>query len=183
MAQVFSRAAGVSPSGDRVFRLVIDDADDPTVSDDETEDYAVGDKWINTASGVEFTCFDASTGAAVWKAGAVTATGALGTPVVVPYSDGATYQITAETYIVQETAAPGAAPQDFVLPVGPVNGAEVTLRNDSTNLPSPNMRILGGTETIEGGGPPLGISKPVSLSFKFVDAGSTKTWLVWSSNP
>jgi hypothetical protein len=66
MTVVFNRAAGVSPSGDRVFSLIIDDADDPTVDRDETEDFAVGDRWINLSNNAEFTCFDATTGAAVW---------------------------------------------------------------------------------------------------------------------
>lgn len=66
MSIVFARTAGVSPSGDRVFALYQDDANDPTNSDDDTEDFEVGDRWINLASGSEWLCVDNSTGAAVW---------------------------------------------------------------------------------------------------------------------
>jgi len=40
---------------------------DPAVGNDETEDYAVGSRWINTTSGVAFVAVDVSTGAAIWE--------------------------------------------------------------------------------------------------------------------
>jgi len=41
-------------------------AGSPTVGDDSTQDYAVGSRWINTTTGDEFVCVDASVGAASW---------------------------------------------------------------------------------------------------------------------
>lgn len=40
---------------------------DPTASNDNTEGYSIGSTWLNISGSREFTCFDASTGAAVWK--------------------------------------------------------------------------------------------------------------------
>lgn len=39
----------------------------PAVSDDSTEGYAVGSRWINTATDKEYICLDSSSGAAVWE--------------------------------------------------------------------------------------------------------------------
>lgn len=39
---------------------------DPTTGDDDGDGYEVGSRWVNTTSGEEFVCVDASTGAAVW---------------------------------------------------------------------------------------------------------------------
>lgn len=53
---------------------------DPTVNDDESAGYAVGDVWVNTTSGEVFVLTDATTGAAVWTStttGGVTDHGAL----------------------------------------------------------------------------------------------------------
>ena len=40
---------------------------DPTVDDDENDDYEVGSLWFNIATQRVFTCTDASAGAAVWR--------------------------------------------------------------------------------------------------------------------
>jgi hypothetical protein len=42
-------------------------AADPSATDDNTLGYTVGSVWINTSSQTEFTCMDATTGAAVWQ--------------------------------------------------------------------------------------------------------------------
>ncbi len=42
-------------------------ATDPTTGDDDTVNYEAGDIWTNTATKEQFTCIDATTGAAVWK--------------------------------------------------------------------------------------------------------------------
>lgn len=39
---------------------------DPSVSNDNTQDYGVGSKWVNTSTGVEWQAVSVSTGAAVW---------------------------------------------------------------------------------------------------------------------
>jgi hypothetical protein len=39
----------------------------PTVNDDSSASYAVGSRWMNTLTGQEYLCTDASVGAAVWK--------------------------------------------------------------------------------------------------------------------
>jgi hypothetical protein len=39
---------------------------DPTVSNDNTMDYAPGSAWLNTNTGVEWECLSSATGAAVW---------------------------------------------------------------------------------------------------------------------
>lgn len=39
---------------------------DPIGSNDNTQGYAVGSRWINTSTGAVFMCVDASTGAAIW---------------------------------------------------------------------------------------------------------------------
>ena len=38
----------------------------PTVNDDSDDGYAVGSRWIDTATGKSYTCVDATVGAAVW---------------------------------------------------------------------------------------------------------------------
>lgn len=38
----------------------------PTVNNDETEDYQIGSRWYNTSASTEFVCLGAATGAAVW---------------------------------------------------------------------------------------------------------------------
>lgn len=40
---------------------------DPTISDDDTQGYVIGSRWINTSTDNEFVCTDNSTGAAVWE--------------------------------------------------------------------------------------------------------------------
>lgn len=39
---------------------------DPTTADDSTRGYAIGSTWINKTAQTEWTCFNASVGAAVW---------------------------------------------------------------------------------------------------------------------
>lgn len=40
---------------------------DPTVSDDLTQDYEVGSRWLRVDTGQEWVCWDASVGAAMWE--------------------------------------------------------------------------------------------------------------------
>jgi hypothetical protein len=40
---------------------------DPLVTSDSASGYAIGSRWINTATSNEFVCTDATVGAAVWK--------------------------------------------------------------------------------------------------------------------
>jgi hypothetical protein len=40
---------------------------DPTVSNDSSQGYAVGSRWINTSAGTEWVCVSAAVGAAVWR--------------------------------------------------------------------------------------------------------------------
>jgi len=39
---------------------------DPAGSDDNTQDYSVGSRWLNTTAGRAWTCLSATTGAAIW---------------------------------------------------------------------------------------------------------------------
>lgn len=39
----------------------------PTVTNDDTENYSQGSTWLNTSTGTMYVCTDASTGAAIWK--------------------------------------------------------------------------------------------------------------------
>jgi hypothetical protein len=39
---------------------------DPSGSDDNTQDYAVGSRWLNSTAGRAWTCLSAATGAAIW---------------------------------------------------------------------------------------------------------------------
>lgn len=39
----------------------------PTVTNDDSENYSQGSTWLNTSTGTMYVCTDASTGAAVWK--------------------------------------------------------------------------------------------------------------------
>lgn len=52
------------------FRNNISALTNPTITDDGTKGYGVGSYWINTVTKVLFTCFDSTTGAAVWRSGA-----------------------------------------------------------------------------------------------------------------
>lgn len=48
----------------RIFRI----ASAPTVNDDETLGYRVGDRWQDTSATLEYICWDATDGAAIWIA-------------------------------------------------------------------------------------------------------------------
>lgn len=52
---------------------------DPIGSNDNTQGYAVGSRWINTATGAVFMCVDASTGAAIWALLSMTVVPVFGT--------------------------------------------------------------------------------------------------------
>jgi len=39
---------------------------DPSASDDHTQDYSVGSRWLNTSTSRAWTCLSAATGAAIW---------------------------------------------------------------------------------------------------------------------
>jgi hypothetical protein len=39
---------------------------DPSVADDDTQDYSVGSRWLNTSASRAWTCLSAATGAAIW---------------------------------------------------------------------------------------------------------------------
>jgi hypothetical protein len=45
---------------------------DPTVNDDETQDYKPFSRWVNTSTGEIWICLDATTGAAVWQKASLT---------------------------------------------------------------------------------------------------------------
>ena len=53
--------------GSNVKQSNMDATIDPAVSNDITEGYEVGSRWVNVTSDKEFVCLDASSGAAVWK--------------------------------------------------------------------------------------------------------------------
>lgn len=48
---------------------------DPTVSDDSTQGYSIGSRWINTVTDDEWVCFSDAAGAAVWKSTVVAGSG------------------------------------------------------------------------------------------------------------
>lgn len=50
----------------QINKIITNSTANPTVTDDETQNFFIGSKWINTETGQEFTCQDATTGAAVW---------------------------------------------------------------------------------------------------------------------
>ena len=50
----------------QINKIVTNANTDPTVNDDETQNYFIGSKWLNVSTGVEYTCSNAATGAAVW---------------------------------------------------------------------------------------------------------------------
>lgn len=58
---VSTTGAGFYPKSNRAAVV------NPTVSDDNTAGYAIGSRWINTATDEEFVATDVSTGAALWK--------------------------------------------------------------------------------------------------------------------
>ena len=39
---------------------------DPSAADDDTQDYSVGSRWLNTTASRAWTCLSAATGAAIW---------------------------------------------------------------------------------------------------------------------
>jgi hypothetical protein len=54
------------PDADKAFYKDNQTTSSPSVTDDNTQGYAVGSTWDNTATGQAFRCLDASTGAANW---------------------------------------------------------------------------------------------------------------------
>ncbi len=59
-------AAGCIPLGQAGVRSTFNQIVDPVVTNDNTQDYGVGSSWFNTATGIEWHCVSAGTGAAVW---------------------------------------------------------------------------------------------------------------------
>jgi hypothetical protein len=51
------------PEMDKIYRFSVD----PTVNDDSTANYEVGDEWLNDVSGDLFELLDNTAGAAVWQ--------------------------------------------------------------------------------------------------------------------
>jgi hypothetical protein len=62
-----TRETGYKTSGRRLNNPTA--TTDPTVTDDSSAGYGPMSRWLNTVSGVVWTCSDASVGAAVWSAG------------------------------------------------------------------------------------------------------------------
>jgi hypothetical protein len=58
--------AACIPLGQSGARSTFSQTADPTVSNDNTQDYGVGSTWFNTSTGIEWHCISAATGAAVW---------------------------------------------------------------------------------------------------------------------
>lgn len=56
---------GCVPLGQTQALSNISATTDPTVNNDQTQDYGVGSVWINTATGVEWRALSVATGAAV----------------------------------------------------------------------------------------------------------------------
>ena len=59
-------AAGCIPLGQASVRSTFTQIVDPVATNDNTQDYGVGSSWFNTATGIEWHCISAGTGAAVW---------------------------------------------------------------------------------------------------------------------
>lgn len=53
----------------------------PDANDDSGDGYVVGSRWVNTLSGNEYVCLDASAGAAIWKATTMEGTGDVDGPL------------------------------------------------------------------------------------------------------
>ena len=50
----------------QINKIITNSTANPTATDDESKNFFVGSKWFNTETNQEFTCQDATTGAAVW---------------------------------------------------------------------------------------------------------------------
>lgn len=57
---------GCIPLGQSGVRSAFSQTVDPTVSNDNTQDFGVGSEWFNINTGVKWSCQSAATGAAVW---------------------------------------------------------------------------------------------------------------------
>jgi hypothetical protein len=67
VADVASLYAGGSiPLGQTGVRSTFSQTVDPTISNDNTQDFGVGSEWFNTTTGLIWRCQSAATGAAVW---------------------------------------------------------------------------------------------------------------------
>jgi len=58
---------GNGGSAVKTLKSEFNQAVDPAVSNDITQGYSVGSRWVNTTLDKEFVCLDTSTGAAVWR--------------------------------------------------------------------------------------------------------------------
>lgn len=54
------------PQGDVNVRDNLSASTDPSVSNDNSQDYGAGSRWLNTTAGRSWICLSAGTGAAVW---------------------------------------------------------------------------------------------------------------------
>lgn len=51
----------------QINKITTNSTSNPKASDDESKNFFIGSKWLNTSSGQEFTCLDATVNAAVWS--------------------------------------------------------------------------------------------------------------------
>lgn len=104
----------------------IGEANDPGVSNDNTQGYSVGSKWLNSSTNVWWRCLNASTGAAVWVSNVQAGANNTGT-----VAGGA-------TSVVGGTAVSAAG------------GAAVIKGGLSTKGVGGNVSVFGGQGTVSG---------------------------------
>lgn len=140
----------------------------PGVTDDISEGYAVGSRWIDTTNDEEYVCLNADEGGAVWTR--TTAVGGGGAAELSDLSDVGTAPNTANFVL--------ATPYDTT---GPYSGRAL-VSDDIPNLPA--SKITSGTFTHERGGLETDVSAYSGIPF--INNGTTvnlKMNLNANSNP
>lgn len=141
---------------------------DPTVTDDSTHGFAVGDHWINTATGEEFVLVDSTDGAAVWVS--TTATGG-GSSLTVREVDGSPSVVATELDVPNGslTVAGTVATLHYVQPFG--GGLEVY----------ETIAALGATHTLDlanGNGFDATLTADCTLTFAGATAGTLCSFML-----
>jgi len=143
----------------------------PGVGNDTTQGYSVGSTWINTATKQEFTCTDATTGAAVWKS----------TTIVYPatnedtilsggasWDSGLTFNVSALTYIINGTYYASAAGQVTLATAhATLNRIDVIYANTSGAI-----GVITGTPSASPAKPMVGPTQ-IEVTFATVNALQT----------
>lgn len=125
-------------------------ATDPTVNDDTDRGFSVQDKWLNSSTGIEFTCLNNGDGVADWR----TPSGQVSGETRKVRNETANLTMLAnmfpEAYVFMDSSG---GVRDVELPdISTVNnGSTVFVKRQGANNVTVSIAATPGTDTIDGG--------------------------------